>query len=133
MNSLPGKITDISSEGGISLIKIDVQNTEFKSIVVETPQTSGYLKRGRHIKLLFKETEVIIAHPEVHHLSLQNKMLCEILSINNGKLLSELLLAFGEFRITAIITSHAVDQLDLQTGNEVLAFVKTNEVMLSPE
>lgn len=133
MNSLPGKIKEVTSEGNISLVKINVAHIEFKSIVVETPQTTTYLKMGHRVKILFKETEVIIGHSTTHPISLQNRMLCKILAINKGKLLSELQLSVGIHEVTAIINSHAVDQLHLQPGHEVSAFVKTNEVMLSPD
>ena len=132
MNALTGIIREITTEGELSLVKIAVQDTGFTSIVVEKPQTSAYLKAGNQVKLLFKETEVIIGHPSTDKISLQNRMLCRIVQIKKGKLLSELQLAFGKFHVRAVITSNAVDQLGLQTGKEVLALIKTNEIMLSP-
>ena len=132
MNTLKGIIREIITEGELSLVKIAVQDTRFTSIVVEKPQTSAYLKTGNEIKLLFKETEVIIGHPSTDQISLQNRMSCRIVQINKGKLLSELQLAFGKFQVRAVITSNAVHQLNLQTGKEVLALIKTNEIMLSP-
>ena len=132
MNSLSGKIKDITTEGDLSLVKIEVRDIEFKSIVVEKPQTATYLKIGNQVNILFKETEVIIGHPSIDNISLQNRIMCRIIDIKKGKLLSELQLSFDKLLVRAIITSNAVDQLDLQTGKEVLALIKTNEIMLSP-
>lgn len=132
MNSLSGKIKDITTEGDLSLVKIEVRDIEFKSIVVEKPQTTTYLKIGNQVNILFKETEVIVGHPSTDNISLQNRILCRIIDIKKGKLLSELQLSFDKLLVRAIITSNAVDQLDLQTGKEVLALIKTNEIMLSP-
>ena len=132
MNSLPGKIIGVTTEGNLSLVEVRVQGLAFKSIVVENPETANYLKTGHQVNILFKETEVIIGAPSTDQVSLQNRMLCQILKVNKGKLLSELQLSFGKLPIRAIITSNAVTQLNLEVGNEVLALVKTNEIMLSP-
>ena len=132
MNSFPGKITDITTEQNLSLVKIEVQGVEFKSIVVEKPQSASYLKIGQPVNILFKETEVIIADASTKYISLQNRILCQILKVNKGKLLSELLLAFGNLKVRAVITSNAVNQLNLQEDAEVMALIKTNEIMLSP-
>ncbi len=132
MNILPGIIKEIITESDLSLVKVEVLDTTFKSIVVENPQTSHYLKTGHQVNMLFKETEVIIGLPAVDHISLQNRMLCEIQHINKGKLLSDLSLSFHRHRLNAVITSHAVEQLKLQPQDQVVALIKTNEIMLSP-
>ena len=132
MNSFPGQITGITTEQNLSLVKIEVQGVEFKSIVVEKPQSVSYLKIGQRVNILFKETEVIIGDPSTKYISLQNRVLCQILQVNKGKLLSELLLSFGNLKMRAVITSNAVTQLNLQAGAEVMALIKTNEIMLSP-
>ena len=132
MNSFPGKITGITTEQNLSLVKIEVQGVEFKSIVVEKPQSASYLKIGQPVNILFKETEVIIGDASTKYISLQNRILCQILKVNKGKLLSELLLSFGNLWMRAVITSNAVTQLNLDEGVEVMALIKTNEIMLSP-
>ncbi|MDN5213988.1 TOBE domain-containing protein [Fulvivirgaceae bacterium BMA12] len=132
MNVLPGTIKEIITEGDLSLVKVEVLDTTFKSIVVENPQTSHYLKIGHQVNLLFKETEVVIGLPDADHISLQNRMLCEIQHINKGKLLSDLSLSFKQHTLNAVITSHAVEQLKLQPQDQVVALIKTNEIMLSP-
>jgi len=132
MNTLTGNITSIKTSDVISLVKITVGDVIFTSIVIDTPETLDYLKIGNAINLYFKETEVIISKTEDLKISLQNQIPCEIVSINLGLILSELHLMFGAYKITAIITSNACEQLHLQENDKVIALIKTNEVSISP-
>lgn len=132
MNTLNGNITVIQSHEGISLVKVKSNNTIFTSIVLDTAETASYLKKGNSVKIIFKETEVIISKDLNPNLSIQNQMLCIIESIKKGVLLSQINLNFGETIIESIITSNACEQLQLEKNDAVIALVKTNEVSLSP-
>lgn len=131
MNSLLGNITEITTEGSLSLVKIQVQQTVFTSIVIDTPETASYLKTGSTIKLLFKETEVILAKKITGIISLQNKIDCTVDSFEKGALLCKIVLNFETAKITSVITRNAFDQLEIQENDEITAMIKTNEISLS--
>jgi molybdopterin-binding protein len=132
MNTLNGNITAIKSHEGISLLKVESNNTIFTSIVLDTPETASYLEKGQTIKIIFKETEVIISKDFKPNISIQNRLQCTIESIKKGVLLSQINLVFGESIIESIITTNACEQLQLEKNDTVLALIKTNEVSLSP-
>ncbi|REG90760.1 TOBE domain-containing protein [Flavobacterium aquicola] len=131
MNTLLGNITEITTEGSLSLVKIQVQQTVFTSIVIDTPETASYLKTGNTIKLLFKETEVILAKKITGIISLQNKIDCTVDSFEKGALLCKIVLNFETAKITSVITRNAFDQLEIQENDEITAMIKTNEISLS--
>lgn len=132
MNKLSGSITEIQSHEGMSLVKVKTPNAVvFTSIVLDTPETAGYLKVGNSVNILFKETEVIISKDLHLNISIQNQVLCTIQSINTGVLLSQVNLTSGETTIKSIITSNACKQLELKANDEVMALIKTNEISLS--
>jgi molybdate transport system regulatory protein len=131
MNTLLGTITEITTEDSLSLVKIKVENTVFTSIVIDTPETAHYLKTGNGLKVLFKETEVILAKNIAGIISLQNKIDCIIDSFEKGKLLCKVVLIFGTAKITSVITRNAFDQLEIQENDEITAMIKTNEISLS--
>lgn len=79
---------------------------------------------------MFKETEVIIGKNGTD-ISIQNQIPVKVMAIEQGQLLSQLSLQYQEYALCSIITSNAVKQLQLQPGVEVIAMVKTNEIMLS--
>ena len=132
MNSLSGKIASIKSDEYFSIVEIDLSGVSLKSIIIETPDTVPFLKIGTPMNIMFKETEVSIAKEFSGGLSLQNKIPCIVKVIERGKLLSKLFLDCKGNKIISIITTGAVEQLDLKKNDEVLALIKTNEVMLAP-
>jgi len=131
MNSLLGNITEITTDGSLSLVKLKVQNTVLTSIVIDTPETADYLKIGNEIKILFKETEVILAKEITGKISLQNKIDCRVHSFEKGNLLCKVILAFGNYKIVSVITRNAFDQLEIQENDSITAMIKTNEISLS--
>ena len=130
MNTLKGEIVDIKVQGSLSLVGIQVNSVPFTSIVIANPNTVDYLEIGRKIDLLFKETEVIIAKSPIGNISLRNRMTGIVDKIEKGELLSKVVLSGNAGKITSIITTGALNELSIADGDEVIALIKTNEIML---
>src|SRR5258708_26193577 len=130
MNVLQGNIIEIITEEEISLVKVDAAGNSFTAIVIDTPERSAYLKPGHPVRLLFKETEVIIATTSPLAISVQNRHARLINKINTGKILSALTPCLegsaNEFR--PIITRNACRHLSLQTCNKVTALIQTSAI-----
>lgn len=131
MNILKGKIEYITVNKNLSLVNINVNGQLLSAIVIDNPETVPYLKPGNSIKIIFKETEVIIGKGKTDSISLQNKFTGTVESVETGELLSKLTLNTTVGKIISIITTNAVNQLVLKKGSEVTAMVKTNEIMLT--
>lgn len=131
MNILTGTIDAIETKQNLSLVRVRVQDLHLTAIVLDTPESSDYLEIGKPVRVIFKETEVIIGAGDNHRISLRNKLPGTIQAIERGELLSRITIDTQAGAIVSIITTRSVDQLDLQTGSEVTAMVKTNEMMLS--
>ncbi|WP_442846379.1 TOBE domain-containing protein [Leeuwenhoekiella sp. H156] len=117
--------------GNLSLVGVELQNGQlFKAIVIDTPQSASCLKPETAVAVVFKETEVIIGTGTQFQISLQNQIPATIAQLEQGKLLSKLKLETTNGSISAIISSNAVDNLNLELGQEVTAMIKLNEVML---
>lgn len=132
MNSVEGHISDIQISGGLSLVSVTINaQLTLKTIIIETPDSAPYLKINHPIKVLFKETEVVIGTDERHAISLQNRISGKIKSIEKGKLISRITLNTEVGMITAVISTSAIEQLQLKEGVQALAMIKLNETMLS--
>lgn len=131
MNKLEGIISNTTTEGELSMVEVKIQDTVIKSIVVDNPGLSPYLNPGTGVNILFKETEVIIGYGSLQHLSLENRFQCQVVNIKQGTLLSEVKLKFNSSFITGITSSQSLVPLRLDVGQQVLAFVKINEIMIS--
>lgn len=132
MNTLIGEIVEITEHNSLTLVRAEVNSIALTAVVLDTPSTADYLKIGNKVNIIFKETEVIIATGAALKISLQNRFKGPVKSIEFGELLSKVVVASAAGEITSIITTNATKQLELESGTEVTALVKTNEMMLSP-
>ena len=131
MNVLKGNIAEVRVNGELSIVRVDVKDHLLSCIVIDTPETADYLMPGAEVKVIFKETEVIIATGETKGISLRNKFRGKVVRIDSDILLSKLAIDTPVGEITSIITSNAVQELGVKVGTEVTAMIKTNELILS--
>ena len=130
MNELSGRITSVESSEDMSIVEVDVSGDRFCSIILETPVTASYLRKGEEIILFFKETEVSIAKNLSGLISLRNRIPSQVKSIEKSPLLSKVILNYKGREIVSIITTSSVTRLDLKEGDFVEWLVKTNEISL---
>jgi len=129
LNNIKGHIAQIHTNGSFQLLEIQAGDDLFKSIIIKS-ESAGYAL-GDTIMLHFKETEVSLATKPLREISLQNQIPGTIESIEQDKLLSRVALSTGHGMISSIITTDSVKRLRLTKGANVVALIKTNEVMLS--
>ena len=130
MNKLIGAITNIQQSGAIVLADIDVDGYSFSSMLIDSDEQRSWLKTGNRVSVVFKETEVSIAKGLSGKISMRNRIRCQVESVKRGKLLSEITLRFGLYKLTSVITTRSVEFLELKSGEEVEALIKANEVSL---
>ena len=131
MNKLKGKIVRLESSDVMSIVEVDVKVDIFSAIVLETPQSADYLKIGREVSLLFKETEVSIAKNLSGLISLRNRFKAMIKKLEQEKILTKIILDYQGVEIISIISTGSAQRLDLKQDDEVEWLVKTNEISLS--
>ncbi len=98
---------------------------------LHTPETASYLKIGTPIHVVFKETEVVLAKTLENEISMLNRVKGTVKEIEEGTLLTKVMVNTKIGSITAFITTEAVETLQLKEGNEICAMVQTTEIMLS--
>jgi molybdopterin-binding protein len=132
MNRLEGHIGEIRTHGHLSLVMVNLPgSTTLRAIVIESPGSADYLREGNQIAVLFKETEVILCTGDAASISIQNRIPATVRGIEAGTLLSRVSLDTDMGRLETIVQTECLDTLCLKEGAEVLALIKTNEVMLS--
>ncbi len=131
MNRLSGKILEIQSHEELSLVRVAVGYSLMSTIVVDRPETLPALKIDVEVKVLLKETEIVIGRLGTEGISLRNQLPSTIMEIRKGELLSRIFLRHQGATLVSIITSASVEELDLCPEMEVLAMIKTKEIILS--
>lgn len=130
MNKLTGVITQIQLSGAIMLVDVDVDGHGFSALLIESASHPQWLQTGNMIDLVFKETEVTLAKGLMGIISSRNRMMCKVLHIQRGGLLSTVTVQFQKYTIMSAITTRSVDSLHITVGEEIEALVKANEVSL---
>jgi len=133
MNRLLGHIEHLEISGDLTLVTVLLQgDIKIKAIVIDTPKSAPYLEKNKKVAILFKETEVVIGDHNDHRVSLQNRMLGTLETLDKGQLLSCLKIRTDAGQIRSTISTAAVLALKLKPDMRIMAMVKLNEVMLSP-
>ncbi|MBW6508431.1 MAG: TOBE domain-containing protein [Desulfuromonadales bacterium] len=132
MNSIPGTIAAIDTDGNLSLVDIEVSSDfRMSALIVETPEHCPWLKTGHKTKILFKETEVSIARNLSGQISLRNRFTATIAAIRSSGMLAEITLDSAGHQVISIITNRSAQKMELKTGEQVEWLVKANEVSLT--
>ena len=130
MNRLSATITAIETSDAISLVELLAFDYTFTSVIIDTPDTAPYLRIGRVVTLIFKETEIAIAKNLGGQISLRNRFPSNVLAVTRGAVLSKVTLDFRDLTITSIITTRSANRLNLQPGDAVIGLVKANEMAI---
>lgn len=133
MNKIKGTITSVQSSTNISLVDINFNGFTFTSLIIDTPKEVSYLREGKAIFILFKETELAIAKGRTGLISMNNCLEVVITKISFSEIMARLELDFNGTSIVSIITRRSAERLDLAVGDKVEALVKTNEITLMEE
>lgn len=130
MNKLTGIVTQIQQAGVILLVDVDVDGQGFSALLIESATQPQWLQKGKSVNIVFKETEVSLAKGLSGLISMRNRMVCKVLQVERGALLSKITMQFREQTITSAITTRGVDSLQLSVGDQIEALVKANEISL---
>ncbi|MGD9900189.1 MAG: molybdopterin-binding protein [Calditrichaceae bacterium] len=130
MNKIKATITAFESSGHISLVDLEAGGAAFSCVIIENPESAGYLKTGNEVSLLFKETEVSIAKNLSGEISLRNRIDSVITGLEKGAILTKITLKFNGMEIRSIITTRSADRLELKPGDRVTGLIKANEISI---
>ena len=130
MNLLEGKRKNIKNSQALDWVDADVDGEILSALIISSNGLPSWMKTGESVTLIIKETEVSIAKGLSGKISLRNRFLCHIEAMRKGELLSEISLKYGLYSIVSVITTRAVESLELKVGEQVEALVKSNEVSL---
>lgn len=127
MNRLRAKITHIQTYEGISRILLNYHGQTLNAITLELP---SFAQEGSEVFICFKETEVGVAKGTCEHISFSNLFECNIQLIQKGVILSTISVVHHSQTLTSLITTAALERLNLSMGDSTVFFVKATELSL---
>nr|WP_315485831.1 TOBE domain-containing protein [uncultured Undibacterium sp.] len=128
MNSLPGVLSEIESEGSVALLDIMVGEQKFSATLLGSSTDFADWQNGMRVQLSFNEMEVAIAKKLQGQISLRNRLPGVIQQIEAGKILTRVHFLMQQFTISAVITTRSARALQLTVGDHIEGLVKSNEM-----
>lgn len=128
IKKLLANVTRVQSLNNLNVVSFSAQNQILNMVSLEL---SEKVKTGTRVLLNIKPTSVAIAKNFVGELSYSNQIESKIVSIDNGELLSSIVLSIGEVHIEAIITLASSQRMNLKIGDEVISLIKANEIAIT--
>ena len=131
-NQISGIIEKIDYENVNAQIHVKLKSGyTLISIITNSACNNLDLKISDEIVVLFKSSTVLISNDISLNISARNKLKGEITQINLGEINSEVIIDIGnEEKLAAVITTTSIKDLDLKVGTQVLAIIKSSDVMI---
>ncbi|WP_041960124.1 TOBE domain-containing protein [Sulfurospirillum arsenophilum] len=127
MNRLNAVVTRIEGEQNLHIISFDYEGVSLKMMGLDLPKG---LHVNAHVILGIKPSHVAIAKNLSGELSYSNQLSATIESIENGKLLSSILLHVNENEMQSFITLSSSTRMNLQVGDAVTLLIKASELFV---
>ena len=127
MNRLSAVVTLIEGEQNLHIISFDCEGSRLKMMGLDLPKG---LHVKSHVTLGVKPSHVAIAKNLSGELSYSNQLDATIVSIENGKLLSSILLHVKNFEMQSFITDASSKRMNLQVGDDVTLLIKASELFV---
>lgn len=127
MNKLPARVTSIEGEQNLHIISFEAEGYCLKMMGLDLPKG---LHVNAHVTLGIKPSHVAIAKNLSGELSYSNQLFATIVSIENGKLLSSIVLRSHENEMQSFITLSSSIRMNLHVGDHVVLLIKASELFV---
>ncbi len=127
MGKLIATIKTINNVENLNIVEFDFLNISLKMMSLDL---NSDVQIGKKVKLSVNPTSISIAKNFVGEISLSNQLTAIIKDIENGKLLSSVILKIDNFLLESIITTDSSKRMNLQVGDEVKILIKASSLSI---
>lgn len=129
MNKIQAKIINIKKESNAALVKLQDKHDNIFSVLMLDFDNND-INIGLVCDIIFKESEVMVAHTQSVNLSARNKFEGKVQNIEEDSIFARISFDFYGTNINSLITKEARKDLNINVGDIFIWFVKSNELML---
>lgn len=129
MSQIYTKVIEIKHCDSLHIVKFSFEDITLSMMSLELKKN---VQVGSEVLLQVKPSHVAIGKNISGDLSYSNQIKSKIVSIENGQLLSSIKLEIAHhIIIESIITLNSSLRMNLQVGDEVIAFIKASELSIA--
>ena len=129
MNKIQATIINIKKESNAALVKLQDKHDNIFSVLMLDFDNND-INIGLVCDIIFKESEVMVAHTQSVNLSARNKFEGKVQNIEEDSIFARISFDFYGTNINSLITKEARKDLNINVGDTFIWFVKSNELIL---
>ena len=127
MSQFVATIKKIQSIDNLNIVKFDFCGLTLKMMSLDL---NDDVKIGKKVKLSVKPSNISIAKNLSGEISLSNKIVATIQSLENGQLLTSVILKINDTILESIITVDSSKRMNLQIGEVVTILIKASNLSI---
>jgi molybdopterin-binding protein len=127
MSQLVATIKKINNIDNLNIVEFDFFGKSLKMMSLDLSQN---VQVGKKVKLLVKPTNISIAKNLNGDISFSNQLVATIQSLENGQLLSSVILKVNDILLESIITVDSSKRMNLQINDEVTILIKASNLSI---
>lgn len=129
MNKIKVKVLNYYTQDGIALLDLSYHWDLFTVLLINEKENSPFVSLGEELFILFKETEVALSKKRLEQ-SIRNNLNTHVLSVERGDILSRINLDYRGNLIQSLITTRALEDMEIQEGDNLFALIKANDISI---
>ncbi len=127
MSQLIATVINIENIDNLNIVKFDYFDTQLTMMSLDL---NTNIKIGTKVILGIKPTHIALAKDFSGIVSYSNQIKSKIIDIDNGKLLSSIVLELHNTTLESIITLNSSKKMDLKVGDDITVFIKASELSI---
>ena len=127
MSQLVATIKKINSVDNLNIVEFDFNGLTLKMMSLDL---NDDVKIGKKVELSVKPSNISIAKNLIGEISLSNQIVATIQSLENGQLLTSVILKINDTLLESIITVDSSKRMNLQIGERVTILIKASNLSI---
>ena len=128
MSQLVATIKKINSIDNLNIVEFDFHGLTLKMMSLDL---NDDVKIGKKVELSVKPSNISIAKNLIGEISLSNQIVATIQSLENGQLLTSVILKINDTILESIITVDSSKRMNLQIGESVTILIKASNLSIA--
>ena len=127
MSKFIATIKKINSVDNLNIVEFDFNGLTLKMMSLDL---NDDVKIGKKVELSVKPSNISIAKNLIGEISLSNQIVATIQSLENGQLLTSVILKINDTLLESIITVDSSKRMNLQIGEVVTILIKASNLSI---
>jgi molybdopterin-binding protein len=127
MSPFIATIKKINNIDSLNIVEFDFEEIPLKMMSLDLNKD---VQIGKKVRLAVKPTNISIAKNLFGEISLSNQLVANIKSVENGQLLSSIILEVNDTIFESIITADSSKRMNLQKNEQVSILIKASDLSI---